>query len=92
MAKALVMLAWGIGVVSMVDQILRPWLIGQEVQIPVLLLVLSVLGGLALYGILGLFVGPVLVSLLLTLVQIYREEYASREAGSVNSGGTSSRA
>lgn len=73
--KALVMLAWGIGVVSMVDQILRPWLIGQDVQIPVLLLVLSVLGGLALYGLLGLFVGPILVSLLMTAVQIYREEY-----------------
>lgn len=73
--KALIMLAWGIGVVSMVDQILRPWLIGQEVQIPVLLLVLSVLGGLALYGLLGLFVGPILVSLLMTAIQIYREEY-----------------
>jgi predicted PurR-regulated permease PerM len=73
--KALIMLAWGIGVVSMVDQFLRPWLIGQDVQIPVLLLVLSVLGGLALYGILGLFVGPILVSLLMTAVQIYREEY-----------------
>lgn len=75
MAKAVVMLAWGIGVVSMVDQILRPWLIGQEVEIPVLLLALSVLGGLALYGLLGLFVGPILVSLLMTAVQIYREEY-----------------
>jgi predicted PurR-regulated permease PerM len=73
--KAVMMLAWGIGVVSMVDQFLRPWLIGQGVQIPVLLLVLSVLGGLALYGILGLFVGPILVSLLMTAVQIYRDEY-----------------
>ncbi|MDH4081379.1 MAG: AI-2E family transporter [Nitrospira sp.] len=73
--KALAMLAWGIGVVSMVDQFLRPWLIGQDVQIPVLLLVLSVLGGLALYGLLGLFIGPILISLLMTAVQIYREEY-----------------
>ena len=73
--KALMMLVWGIGVVSMVDQFLRPWLIGQSVQIPVLLLVLSVLGGLALYGVLGLFVGPILVGLLMTAVQIYREEY-----------------
>jgi predicted PurR-regulated permease PerM len=73
--KAFVMLVWGIGVVSMVDQFLRPWLIGQEVQIPVLLLVLSVLGGLALYGILGIFIGPIMVSLLMTAVQIYREEY-----------------
>jgi predicted PurR-regulated permease PerM len=45
------------------------------VEIPVLLLALSVLGGLALYGLLGLFVGPILVSLLMTAVQIYREEY-----------------
>ncbi|MDK2742470.1 MAG: AI-2E family transporter [Nitrospira sp.] len=77
--KALAMLAWGIGVVSMVDQFLRPWLIGQDVQIPVLLLVLSVLGGLALYGLLGLFVGPILVSLLMTAVQIYREEYQLKQ-------------
>ncbi|MGQ0665413.1 MAG: AI-2E family transporter, partial [Nitrospiraceae bacterium] len=77
--KALAMLAWGIGVVSMVDQFLRPWLIGQEVEIPMLLLALSVLGGLALYGLLGIFVGPILVSLLMTAVQIYREEYHTAE-------------
>jgi predicted PurR-regulated permease PerM len=75
--KAMMMFAWGIGVVSTIDQVLRPWLIGQQVQIPILPLVLSVLGGLALYGMLGLFVGPILVSLLMTAVQIYREEYAS---------------
>jgi predicted PurR-regulated permease PerM len=80
--KALAMLAWGIGVVSMVDQFLRPWLIGQEVKIPVLLLALSVLGGLALYGLLGIFVGPILVSLLMTAVQIYREEYYAAETTS----------
>jgi predicted PurR-regulated permease PerM len=73
--KALAMLGWGIGVVSMIDQFLRPWLIGQAVQIPVLFLVFSVLGGLALYGLIGLFVGPVLVSLLMTSIQIYREDY-----------------
>ena len=79
--KALIMLAWGIGVVSMVDQFLRPWLIGQDVQIPVLLLVLSVLGGLALYGILGIFIGPIMVSLLMTAVQIYQEEYHLKQVG-----------
>jgi len=73
--KALVMLAWGVGVVSTVDQVLKPWLIGKDVQIPVLFLVFSVLGGLALYGPIGLFIGPVLVSLFVTALQIYREEY-----------------
>jgi predicted PurR-regulated permease PerM len=77
--KALAMLGWGIGVVVMIDQFLRPWLIGQAAQIPVLFLVFSVLGGLALYGLIGLFVGPVLVSLLMTIVQIYREEYHNAE-------------
>ncbi|MCX5724676.1 MAG: AI-2E family transporter [Nitrospirae bacterium] len=85
--KALVLWGWGLGVVSMIDQFLRPWLIGQAVQIPVLFLVFSVLGGLALYGLIGLFVGPVLVSLLMTTIQIYREEYqnadTTRPAGPV---------
>jgi predicted PurR-regulated permease PerM len=77
--KALAMAAWGIGVVVMIDQFLRPWLIGQAAQIPVLFLVFSVLGGLALYGLIGLFVGPVLVGLLMTTIQIYREEYHNAE-------------
>jgi predicted PurR-regulated permease PerM len=78
--KGLVMIAWGIGVVSMVDHILKPLLIGQGAQIPMLLLTFGVLGGLALYGVIGLFLGPILVGLLLTAIQIYREEYHSPEA------------
>jgi predicted PurR-regulated permease PerM len=75
MGKALAMLIWGIGVVSTVDQFLRPWLIGQGVQMPVLFLVFSILGGLALYGLIGLFVGPILMSILMTVIAIYREDY-----------------
>jgi predicted PurR-regulated permease PerM len=73
--KGLVMLAWGIGVVSTIDQILKPLFIGQGAEIPVLLLTFSVLGGLAVYGILGLFLGPILVGLFLTALQIYRDDY-----------------
>ncbi len=75
MGKALVMLGWGVGAVSTVDQILRPWLIGQDVPMPVLFLVFSILGGLALYGLIGLFIGPILMSILITVISIYREEY-----------------
>ncbi len=77
--KALMMLAWGVGVVSTVDQILRPWLIGQDIQMPALFLVFSILGGLALYGLIGLFVGPILMSILMTVISIYREEYQQAE-------------
>jgi predicted PurR-regulated permease PerM len=88
--KALVMLGWGIGVVSMIDQFLRPWLIGQGAQINVFFLVFSVLGGLALYGLIGLFVGPVLVSLFMTSIQIYREEYHNADAVTPSSPSTHS--
>ena len=57
----------------MIDQFLRPWLIGLTVQNPKLFLLCSILGGLARYGLIGLFVGPVIVSLLMTTIQIYRE-------------------
>ncbi len=88
--KAMAMLGWGAGVVSTVDHILRPWLIGHDMEIPVLLLVFSVLGGLALYGLIGLFVGPVLVSLLITALQIYREEYYASETAVPAGSNTSS--
>lgn len=73
--KAAAMLAWGIGVVTMVDNFLRPWLIGRGAQLPVLFLFFSILGGLAAYGMIGMFLGPILLGIFLTGIQIYREEY-----------------
>ncbi len=82
--KGVALLLWGAGVVSTVDQFLRPMLIGQEAKIPVFLLMFSVLGGLAVYGVIGIFVGPIVMALLLTALQIYREEYHAKEsAGAV---------
>ena len=83
--KALGMLVWGVGVVSTVNQVLRPWLIGQDVQMPVLFLVFSILGGLALSGLIGLFVGPILMSILMTVISIYREEYHAAPPSHVSS-------
>jgi predicted PurR-regulated permease PerM len=83
--KGVVLLVWGAGVVSTVDQVLRPLLIGHGAQIPVFLLMFSVLGGLSVYGIIGIFVGPIVVALLLTALQIYREEYYQPTAPAVHS-------
>jgi predicted PurR-regulated permease PerM len=74
--KAVVMLAWGVGVVTMVDNFLKPLLIGQGAQLPTLFLFFSILGGLAAYGFIGIFLGPILLAILLTAIQIYREEYS----------------
>ena len=52
---------------------------------PVLFLVFSILGGLALYGLIGLFVGPILMSILMTVISIYREEYHTASPSHVSS-------
>ena len=75
--KGIAMLAWGAGAVTTVDNVLRPMLIGQGAKLPVLFIFFSILGGLGAYGLIGLFLGPILLAILLTTIQIYREEYLS---------------
>ncbi|WP_447976790.1 AI-2E family transporter [Candidatus Nitrospira bockiana] len=75
LVKAVIMLAWGAGAITTVDNVLRPLLIGKGAQLPVLFLFFSIVGGLAAYGMIGLFLGPILLAILITAIQIYREEY-----------------
>jgi predicted PurR-regulated permease PerM len=53
------LLAWGSVLVNPVDNVLRPLLIGHSTQMPFLLILFGVVGGLAAYGLVGLFIGPV---------------------------------
>jgi len=61
------LLGWGVLVVSTVDNLIRSWFISGATRVPFLLVLLAVLGGLAAFGAIGLFVGPITVSLLLGL-------------------------
>lgn len=72
--------AWGLLLVSLPDNFLKPLLIGRKAKIPAFILFISLLGGLQVYGFLGLLFGPLVVTLLTAFVQIYREEYAGRSA------------
>jgi len=78
--KGIVLLAWGAGIVSTIDQVIKPLLIGHGAQLPTLFLFFSILGGLAAYGFIGLLLGPILLAILVTALQIYREEYPSAPA------------
>lgn len=75
--KALALFLWGVLVISMVDNFLKPILIGEKVRLPTLFLFFSILGGLSFYGFIGVFLGPVILTLFLTLIQIYRKEYGT---------------
>jgi predicted PurR-regulated permease PerM len=70
-------LIWGTLVVSLVDNFLRPYLIGREMKLPVLWLFLAILGGLRVFGFLGLLLGPAALALFLACYRIYTEERRS---------------
>ncbi len=79
-AKGIVLLIVGVFGISLVDNFLRPLLIGKKAKLPTLFLFLGLIGGLRLYGVLGLFVGPVILSVFFALVKIYQEEYKMRSS------------
>jgi predicted PurR-regulated permease PerM len=70
--------AWGLVLVSLPDNVLKPLLIGRKAKIPTFLLFIGILGGLQVYGFLGILAGPLVVTLLTSFVEIYREEFAEK--------------
>lgn len=62
---------WGIFAVGLVDNFLSPALVGRGVKIHSFFILLSVLGGLALFGPLGFLLGPLVISFLFALLEIY---------------------
>lgn len=73
--KGMIILAFGVLVISMVDHFLRPILIGRDVQMHPLMVFLSTLGGLSLFGFSGFIIGPIIASLLLAIWAMYEEFY-----------------
>ena len=75
--KGVFLLIWCLGVVVTVDNVLKPLFIGTRIKLPMLFLFFGILGGLAVFGPLGLILGPVLFALLAVLLDLYIEEYGS---------------
>lgn len=69
------LLAWGILVSVVSDNFLKPALIGSQTRMPFLLMLFSTLGGMKLYGFMGLFLGPMVVTAFLAFWGIYRRDY-----------------
>ena len=75
--RAILLLIWCLGFVGIVDNILKPLLIGNRLGLPVLFLFFGILGGIALFGAVGIILGPVLLALLRALLELYMEEYGA---------------
>jgi len=68
--------AWCALVVGTADNVLRPRLVGKDTQMPDLLVLLSTLGGLSLFGIVGIILGPMIATLFVAVWSLYRESFA----------------
>ena len=72
---------WGVVVVSSADNIIRPWVVGGRVELHPMVLLFFILGGVEAFGFIGLFLGPVVASVLAALFAILREELNPPLAG-----------
>jgi len=78
--KAIILIVWGLAVVHPIDNILRPYLIGSRVRLSPLYVFFAVVGGVKAFGAVGLFMGPLILSMTVALFTFLREERRLRIA------------
>ena len=78
LVRGVILLACGALVVSTIDNVLKTYLISERTRLHPLILFFAILGGLRVYGVLGVFVGPLLLALVIDAVTLYRDISAER--------------
>jgi predicted PurR-regulated permease PerM len=78
MLRGVILLACGVLVIGTIDNVLKAYLISGRTRLPPLILFFAILGGLRAYGVLGVFVGPLLLALVIDAVALYRDISAER--------------
>jgi predicted PurR-regulated permease PerM len=76
--QAIFLIAWGVLPVSLVDNIVRPWAMKGKAQLPAIPLLFAVLGGLQAFGFVGLVIGPLVFSLLMSIIDIYKKSFSTK--------------
>ena len=66
---------WGLAVVSTIDNVVRPFAMRGRSQLPAIPLLFSVLGGMQAFGFIGLVIGPLVFSLLMSIIDIYKRSF-----------------
>ncbi|HSP16409.1 MAG TPA: AI-2E family transporter [Thermoanaerobaculia bacterium] len=73
---------WGFLVISLIDNVVRPWVMKGKAELPAIPLLFSVIGGMQAFGFVGLVVGPLVFSLLMTIIDIYKRSFRLRRSES----------
>lgn len=81
----IILVAFGAGIIGLVDNILRPILVGRDTKLPDYIVLLSTLGGFVLFGINGFVIGPLIAALFVAFWEIFMREF--NPPGTDHSGG-----
>ncbi|MEX0618440.1 MAG: AI-2E family transporter [Pseudohongiellaceae bacterium] len=73
--QGVILVVFGIGVIGLVDNLLRPILVGRDTKLPDYIVLLSTLGGIALFGINGFVIGPLIAALFMAFWGIFMREF-----------------
>ena len=69
------LLVYGVLVISLVDNFIRPMIISRKSRVHPLVIILGVFGGLSLFGFMGILVGPLILAVLIAFLDFYVKEY-----------------
>lgn len=73
--QGIFLLAWGGGVISIVDNLIRAYIIKGKSEVHPIFIIFSILGGVVVFGFWGIVFGPLIISLAVTILHIYELEY-----------------
>jgi predicted PurR-regulated permease PerM len=90
--KAVILLGLGAGLIGTIDNVVRPLIIHKSLRLHPIFVFFSILGGIQFFGVLGLFVGPVVVSVAAALVLMLREDLNASETMAAANTDSSARA
>jgi predicted PurR-regulated permease PerM len=76
--QGIVLIAYGIVVIGLVDNVLRPILVGKDTKMPDYVVLISTLGGIAMFGFNGFVIGPVIAAMFMAAWDIFATSQAAR--------------
>jgi hypothetical protein len=81
--QGVALVAWGVLVIGLVDNLLRPLLVGKDTRLPDYLVLTATLGGMAVFGINGLVLGPAIAAMFVAVRHIYGSTRTALPPGNV---------
>ena len=71
--QGIALTAWGVLVIGLIDNLLRPILVGKDTRMPDYVVMITTLGGMAVFGLNGFVLGPVIAAMFIAVWQLHRE-------------------